>query len=189
MQKKIDEFLLSQEEKSLLPFQGGEVITYCKPNGTLANSYTANAPELTTIEGHSDHAQSDSWIVEQLRLELSNETGEMVFFIKSNKPDLSTQFNYMWGNHQEGFPDVFGSCLLPIDTTETDTERIIGDLLIGEKTYHDVFVADVNFPSSYNDTVFEGLAYPLNFYFSPNYGIIKMDFSDSTYWELESIEW
>ena len=154
MQKKtVDEYLLTEEERSLLPFQGGEVINYSKPNGTLAKSYTANAPELTTIEGHSDHAQSDSWLVEQLVSEMETNVGYILLILKSNKPQYSTQFMYQWRNDTLNFPGMFGTCWLPIDT------------------------------------IFEGLAYPLNFYFSPTYGVVKMNFSDSTYWELESIEW
>jgi len=187
--KTVEEHLLTGEEKSLVPFQGGETINYMTSGNGNLMSYNAGTLNSTVFEYSNDHTYLDIWLLELLSLELNNETGVMTFVMQSSSPDRPTEFRYSWTNEYDDFPGVVGTCWLPIDTTQTDTERIIGDLIIGDKTYYDVFVADVSFPSSYQDSIFEGLAYPVNFYFSPNYGVIKMDFSDSTSWELESIEW
>ena len=187
--KTVDEYLLTEGEKSLIPFQGSETINYSLSGSDDLVSYKAGTPTSNIYEYSNDHTYINIWLLEQLSLEISNETGIITFYMQSASPNRPTEFRYNWDNEFDGFPSVGGTSWLPIDTTQTDTERIIGDLLIGDKTYHDVFVTDLTFPSSYNDTIFEGLAYPLNFYFSPNYGVVKMDFSDNTYWELENIEW
>jgi len=33
------------------------------------------------------------------------------------------------------------------------------------------------------------MKYPIKIYYSTEFGILKVDFSDGSFWELESIEW
>jgi len=66
-----------------------------------------------------------------------------------------------------------------------EQETIFDSIIINNVSYYDVYrdtvVSDGTIPTI--------TPYPVFFYYSIEYGLLKIYFSDDSYWELESIEW
>jgi hypothetical protein len=188
------EFFLTEEQRSLLPYKGGETINFKPDVGEGVLSYTAEPPHI--FYSKSSGGYNPYYVFERMHQNLICDNSEIRLRLYSdigsksiNNYSPEATLYYSWKNDYEGFPGVFGFCWLPVEINEYDKNHIevIGDIELGGKLYHDVFVAGLFFPDEYGDTIFDGIAYPLNYYFSPGYGVIRMDFSDSTKWLLEEV--
>jgi hypothetical protein len=65
-----------------------------------------------------------------------------------------------------------------------DTEVFYDSINTSIKTYYNIFSDTLT-----HTGMIEIDPYPVRCYYSTGYGVVKIDFSDSTSWELEHIEW
>jgi len=168
-------FLLTDEIKSQNPFTGGEKLYYISDSSAsyifsiaLRNDQIHEQPagintnEYYLIEVDQTSTAHDSIINKpELFLEMAGRI--------NRAPNFRIDFSFSTKGRSWSFD-------LPLSIERTP---FIDSLEIQGKWYYDVYQNELD--------KLDNRAYKL--YYSTKFGIVKIDFSDGSYWELEKIEW
>lgn len=180
------EYNISDKGKNLVPYSGGETLIYKLNGNDTIMEYTVVAPESFYFESASNY--SPIYAYEHLKQKLQSENSLItIHLVGGSNGIVPEKFDISWVNSFEGFPGVYCDLLFPLENYNNSAEEI-GILEVSGQEYDNVIATKLSFPYWYSDSTFTGLTYPSMFYFSPGYGIIRMDMSDSTYLELTGIE-
>ena len=168
-------FLLTDEMKSQNPYQGGETLKFVSDSG---NVY------LWNVNGRSN----------QVHKMLTGINTKQYYLIEIDKTSIDLLGNreyFLFGLEMGGLGkdntdyDIWlhygekGSSFsfnLPLST---ETTLFVDSLFVMNTWIKDVFVCEKE--------KIDSKAYKL--YYSTELGIVKIDFSDGSYWELENIDW
>ncbi len=168
-------FLLTDEMKAQNPYQGGETLKFVSGSGNVyvwsVNDRSnqvhkmlkgINTKEYYLVEiDHTSLGLVDSSFYFSFGLEMGG--------LGDQNTDYDIWLHY--GDVVSGF-----SFNLPLST---ETTPYIDSLFVMNTWVKDVFV--------YENEMIDNRAYRL--YYSTEYGIVKIDFSDGSNWEIEKIEW
>jgi hypothetical protein len=177
--KLIDEFYRTSEEKAQIPFNGFETITFIDTDSNYIIIQAEDrfdevyeSPECINCRDYS--------IFERTRINLSNNLYGLNLSIGSGS--RKNYFSLSFGMDGEGF----GCGLISPLSKKTlrDTEVFYDSINTSIKTYYNIFSDTLT-----HTGMIEIDPYPVRCYYSTGYGVVKIDFSDSTSWELEHIEW
>lgn len=184
-------YYLTDEEKAYIPFKGGERITYIKAGINDPIVFTVNPINAEILEASPGVNTNSYYEYETMEASLLSSNFEISFFLSANdkyyhyKPRLTIN----WYNDLDGFPGVEGHERVPMDTNDYHADVILLDSLqVLDSTYYKVFKGNLR-PFVLHDSVYEPPFYPVSYYYKLHLGVIRFDFSDSTIWQLENIEW
>jgi hypothetical protein len=177
------EYLLTEEMKSTIPFHGNEKIVL-KDN--LGNLVELNAGELedNIFKDYLDSDEIKYSICEDYTIDLSNDSNTLYLSISSCLvPDpKNIWFNFCYNELTGRFRSSFGVLV------EEIPDLAIDSLMVNGKWFHQIYYDTMlytpgePFPS-------ELARYPVYSYYSTSLGVVKIDFSDGSSWELEEIKW
>ncbi len=176
--KLIDEFYLSEEMKAQIPFKGFETITFIDDS---CNIYVLSGGERfnQVIKQNECINCYDYYYIENESIEFNNEFYEIGLFSEASG---SSRFSIRFKIDNLTFRCSFNSPLSQDNLREN--EIFYDSLIVNNKTYYHIFSDTLS-----HTGIIEIDPYSVRCYYSTEYGVIKIAFSDSTSWQLESIEW
>jgi hypothetical protein len=182
--KPVEEYYLPNELKLALPFKGYETITY---TSVINNSIELKADErIDEIKKYyTDHTDSEYILSESSSINFSNEDYLLKFFMGS---EVSTPkgiyfiFSYKKYNY-----DYFSSYFGVLD--KNDTINFLDSLFVNGSWIPEIYCDSMKYVLLSKPFPEDSLVFPVKSYYSTKKGVVRIDFSDSTSWELESIEW
>jgi hypothetical protein len=152
----------------------------------LGNRVELNAGEINDnfFKNYMDSDERKYYICEDYTIDLSNDSNTLYLSISSCLvPDpKDIWFNFCYNALNGRFRSSFGVFL------EENTTQVIDSLMVNGKWIHQVYYDTMlytpgePFPS-------EQSRYPVYSYYSTSPGVVKIDFSDGSSWELEEIKW
>lgn len=182
--KLVGEYYLSDEMKRTVPFDGSETITFIDGEDTiLFNSGRRITYTKTT------YITDNKYVIEE-----NDETSYMslnkkyvIFISLIRNYTNSCKMKVGWKEYNGDITINEGVVVfnIPFSTTSLQSGQwVIDELTIQGVKYHNIFADSTSF-HGYE----QGPNDPTTFYYTEEAGIIKIDFSDSTSWELDHIEW
>ena len=178
--KLIREYLLTEQQKKQIPFKGKEIITFSSGQNEIE---LIGTDRIDTLEKRYPSGFScDYYMEENNFITFKNKDYHLHLRMTAGHNFNLTLYDYIEGLHMSAYLRVAQT------TGElSEYEELIDSLTVNNSLYLNV----------YKDTVSN--VYPLNarklsiyatyIYYSTEYGVVKIDFSDSTSWELKNIEW
>jgi hypothetical protein len=166
-------FLLTDEMKAQNPFKGGEKIYFVSDSGKL---FTYNCDfrrdtvikTICSIEGDYCIYEEDETFFKMV----NDTTGTNYFSLKMCRTGVDPLFFvYFNKNKEEG--TISFEFDLPLSN---ETSDFIDSIQVLDKWYYNIYKAE-----NKKDEKISKL------YYSTEYGIVKLDFSDGSYWQLKNI--
>lgn len=165
--------------KAQIPFRGQEMITFIDSNG-----YNHTLQSEDRFNEIFEYPECNSWkdysIFEREWIIFSDGLYKLLLKISSGK-DLYI-FSISYSLNDIGFRCTFKPPLSKDNLR--DNEIYYDSLILNNKTYYKIFSDTLT-----HTGMIEIDPYPVRCYYSTGYGVVKIDFSDSTSWELDYIEW
>ena len=182
-------YRLTTEEKEYIPFSGGEKISYISTENH-STELISDPINVEIVDMTSGTNTNHFYQYETCETNLVSNNLKIRYFLNSN-PKLMGDKPYLtigWIMDTSEFISVQGGARVPMDTSDRFADIVeLDSLKVSDKVYFEVFKGSMY--RSTNDTATLSIAYPVYYYYALHYGVIRFDFSDSTSWELESIEW
>lgn len=178
--KVIDEYYLSQEMKSQIPFEGYEQITFINNNGGLE---IINAGErindiYESQEGNIHNVYK--YIQEKEWITFENDNSELV--LKNSSSKAGDYLTLTFTTNGQSFS---GSLYSPLNAESLRFDEQYHDsLIVNDAVYYKVFSDSLMYTIPSPE-----LPHPNRIYYTTKYGVIKIDYTDGTTWELEEIKW
>jgi len=167
---KLGEYLLTDEIKAQNPYQEGDSFVLISNSGDTLSWYVKGRSDQI-YEYYYDHTMAYYLVeIDKANIELEN-SDENVFFQLEMGGDL-TPIHKLKLHLNNGVIGSAFSFYLPLSKASS---CYIDSLFIRNRWIKDVFK---------HETVSENIMY-----YSTEFGILKIDFSDGSFWELESIHW
>jgi hypothetical protein len=176
------DILLTQQQKNQIPFEGRERIYFTNGQNEIALSGTGRHD---TIEKVYSSVYSCDY------------TNEETDFLTFEGEDINLNLRMRGRDIFNISLDDFSQDFHMLATLHTDQST--GELSEYDELIDSLIIKNSLYLNVYKDTV--GVSYPINgddsdsvilatyIYYSTDFGVVKIDFSDSTSWELDHIEW
>jgi hypothetical protein len=185
-EKLVGEYYLSDEERAAVPFHGFETAAFIHGIDDPI-SLTAGPRENQLIKSYIDREQTEYVVYEEDNITFTNDTFSLRYFLSNGGPGKSFAIvlKYKVGTDDVSLQAFYN---LPLSRENLSDKDIFSDsLLVNNKWYYEVFI-----DSMYNfaQCPAPGIGiYATWCYYSPSDGMIKLDFSDGSTWELKEIVW
>lgn len=178
--KVIDEFYLSQEMRTQIPFEGYEQITFKNDNGGLEILKAGNRINeiFETKEGNIFNVYK--YISEKEWIAFENGSSEL--FIRNSSSKAGNHLRLTFTINGQSFVGSFYSPL-NAETLRFD-EQYHDSLLVNDVIYYNVFSDSLGYSITEPD-----LSHPKRIYYSTDYGVVRIEFTNGTSWDLKEIEW
>lgn len=177
------EFLLTDEEKSTVPFYGSEIVQFLW-NDSLIELQCMERDNHTN-EGLAGINTNDYYIWETDNTFFENEDYKLWYSLDTKTVWYThDRFGIVW---QDKVIDQYAVAgfILPLDTDYLeDNQGFLEQLTIQGKDYRSVFYDLEEIDSSST-----GIMKPYAFYYTKEAGLIRLDFQDGSSWELKEIVW
>jgi len=176
------EKLLTEQQKRQIPFVGRERISFNNVTNVFELNGTGRIDTIKKLynSGYSCdyYTQEYDYLTfegENINLNLFM-TGRDIFNISLD--DFSQDFHMLATLHTD---QSTGELL--------DYKELIDSLNVNNSLYLNIYkdTVDVSYPIEGDDS--DSVILATYIYYSTEYGVVKIDFSDSTSWELDHIEW
>jgi hypothetical protein len=165
-------YLLSDEMKSQNPFSGGEKLYFVTDSTDVIQCLFSGSERSNSVYEVSNGSDGGYHLVEVDKMWFS--AGHDYSFSLNMEPiNRDPLFQIHFSCNGKG---MLANFELPLSKENTQTTDSI---YMMDKWLYDVFV--------YEKEKVDNMAYKM--YYSTELGVVKIDFSDGSFWELEKIEW
>ncbi|MCB2201181.1 hypothetical protein KQH26_00280 [bacterium] len=175
--KLIDEFYLTTEEKAQIPFKGFETITFIDDSNNL---FVLSGDDRFNQIMQQDECINcrDYYIFERESISFRNNNYELRLVVGSGVN--ANHFSIGYDIDELSF---HSNLISPLSKeTLSNNEVYYDSLIVNNKSYNNVFSDSLTHQGSINID-----PYPIRYYYSKEYGIIKIDFEDGSVWKLMEI--
>lgn len=177
--KLTNEYYLTPEMKAQIPFQGFETISFINDSANIINLIAENRQNKIDETFECINCK-DYYTSEIESIVLKNNLYSISLTMGASK-NSAFYIDFKYG--EEGFSCAYTS--LPLAKLTLQNGQMFYDsIVVNNKTYSDVFADTITHTGKIQSD-----PYPTYCYYSTEYGVIKIDFSNETSWELEKIEW
>lgn len=176
--KEVGRFSLTDEMKKQIPFKGHETITYQNNVGDIFK-FTSGYRIAQEIEQTECISCYDYYVFEEELINFNNGLDQIRYTVHALLDSyLSIRYSIDGHVYYSGFSS-------PLDPNDLkDSESFIDSISVNNYMYYEVYKDTV----SSQESVIPN-HYPIYSYYSTTYGIIKIEFSNNTFWELEHVQW
>jgi len=178
------EYHLSEQLKSCLPLQGHEELFF---NADSTDSIILVAGErVNELRKSYLYYPDDYYIEEWDYINFSNDRYSLsllIFASHTNQDPKGYAFDFQYLDEKYVFGAYFE--LLPIE----NKTNFLDSLLVNESYVYDIYYDSMSYVFHDGPFPYEDHTYPVMSYYSKSLGIVKIDFSDNTSWELNEIIW
>ena len=178
--KLLGEYYLNEESKNDIPFKGYEAITFIDDNDNLF-IFRGGVRNNRITENDECINCSDYYIFER----------EWINFSDGNDNDFTLQVSsgieendFLFGINISGNGFICNLVSPLSKETLNHNDMFYDSLVVSNKTYYNIFSDTLTHTGNIDID-----PYPVRCYYSTEFGIVKIDFSDGPAWELEKIEW
>jgi hypothetical protein len=179
----LGEFLLTDEEKSAVPFKGTEAVTYLHNDSII--SLTCDYRKDTTWQGTGGVNTNDFYIWESDKTKFEGENYTIFYSLQSRWEWISNDFFSVTWHDKVNNLYANSYFILPLDTDYLDySQGYLEQMTVLGTDYHSVF-----YDSLVADTASPVLTKPIALFYSKEAGLIRLDFQDGSSWQLKEIEW
>jgi hypothetical protein len=180
--KPVEEFYLTAEEKAMIPFKGYETITFISDSYGIEKLVADNRVDEIK-KYYTDHTERNYIQYEDSYINFSNEKYSLGLFMSSYPfPPKSIAFSFGYTDRKNYFHSFFELMGKDSPNKFLDSLFVIGSWI--PDVYYDTMEYVHLEPSP--DSL---LVFPVKSYYSKQFGVVRIDFSDGLSWELESIDW
>jgi hypothetical protein len=178
----LGEYYLTEEMKAQIPYKGNETIIFKSDSNNFIELVAGNR-ENEIAKRYIGNQESDYELWEIDHICLLNEYYNLSLWMNADRYEpkgIAFDFEYLNGKYF--FSGNFGLFLNDSVTTVLDSIYINGTWF--HHIYYDTmtYYHDQPFPESLEQ-------YPIKSYYSKTFGVVKIDFSDGSTWELKEIVW
>ena len=167
-----ESYLLSDEMKSQNPFSGDEKLYFITDSG-VQYKFMSSYGRSNVIHEVSNGSDGGYYLFEIDKMSFSAGNNYGFYYNMQHVSRRYPIFQIDFSCNGKGMSANFD---MPISKENTQT---VDSIFIMGQWHYDVFISE-------KEKV-DNRAYKL--YYSTEFGVIKIDFSDGSYWELEKIEW
>jgi len=177
----VGEYYLTNDMKAINPFKGYEILTF--ENEIGINIVLAAGDRENEINKYNNGINTmDYNYCEYDNIDFVNENYKLVI---SMSPCLSSEYVHVGFSYLDGMYSFYSN----FELLENDNHANYYDsLLINDSWFHKIYYDTMQY-SLHKPFPYSTHSFPIKSYYSIESGVVKIDFSDSTYWELENIEW
>ena len=174
------DILLTEQQKKQIPFEGREKIIFKHDTNELVLNGTGrhDTIEKNLVSGYS----CDYYNKESVSLTFEGENISLNLYMYARD-----KFHIKVVDFSQGL-SMHASMLTAQSTGElSEYEELIDSLTVNNSLYLNVYKDTVGVTYSFNTR--DSMIYATYIYYSTDFGVVKIDFSDGSAWELENIEW
>ena len=180
--KLVGEYYLTEEMKDQVPFKGYETLHFINDSNNIIKIKAEDRIDVIN-KYYTDHTDKDYVLCEYNHILFSNESYGMDIHMEAClfKPTgIGFEFIYLNGKY-----DFHSGFSIFVDDS---TVHVLDSLLINgswlPEIYYDTMKYDQTQPFPHDLPNI-----PIKSYYSKSLGIVKVDFSDGSIWELKEIDW
>ncbi len=169
-------FLLTDEMKAQNPYQGGETLFFLKNNEDTIVVFAKD--RVNKVHEVLEGINTKNYFLleeENIFLDIDTILHDTSYFHLKMMPDRKGKTTFSIDLFQGNLRTDFSFKLL----LSTTTTPCIDSLFVMNRWVKDVFTQE--------HEILDSRAYKL--YYSTEFGIVRLDFGDGSYWELEKIDW
>ena len=175
------DILLTQQQKDQIPFEGRERIFFTNGQNEIALNGTGRHDTIEKV--YSSVYSCDYTNEETVFLTFKGEDYKLHLSMRGRDIFNISLYDFSQGLH------MLASLRTAQSTGElSDYDELIDSLTIHNSVYFKVYkdtLVDISYPDDISDSV-KRATY---IYYSTDFGVVKIDFSDSTSWELDHVDW
>ena len=180
-EKLVGEYYLTDEMKTQNPFKGFEKLSFVDDPSPIIK--LAGGDRINEINKYfMDHTHREYQLCEENRITFTNQSYNLSINMDACFSSNYIHISLIYLDDHYIFNSNYPYGL------DTNLPNYLDSLLINNVWVHDIFYDTMKFAGGkpFPD---ELERYPVKSYYSSHSGIVKIDFSNSTSWELEKIEW
>jgi hypothetical protein len=183
--KLVGEYYLSEEDKAAVPFHGYESSAFVHGIDDSIQ-LTAGPRENQLHKGYLDNEQTEYVIWEDDYIAFTNDIYILKYFLSTNSVKyLAIDLKYKVASDEVSYSAFYK---LPLSKENLLDKNIYSDsLLMHNNWYYNIFIDSMIYSAQYPKP--EINPYPTWCYYSSFNGMIKLDFSDGSSWELKENVW
>ena len=176
--KLIDEFYLTDEMREQIPFNGFESIVFQDSDENIF--VLQGGDRFSRINKVNECINCKDYHYFEMETILFNDnTYEINFYSEASR---KSQFSIRYKINNYTFRCSFNSPLS--QNTLEENQIYIDSLSVNSQTYYNIFSDALSHTGSIPVD-----PYPERVYYSTDYGVVKIDYSDGSAWELLEVEW
>ena len=176
--KLIDEFYLTDEMREQIPFNGFESIVFKDSDENIF--VLQGGDRFSRINKVNECINCKDYLYFEMETILFNDnTYEINFYSEASR---KSQFSIRYKINNYTFRCSFNSPLS--QNTLEENQIYIDSLSVNSQTYYNIFSDALSHTGSIPVD-----PYPERVYYSTDYGVVKIDYSDGSAWELLEVEW
>ena len=174
------EYYLTKEIMEEIPFNGFETIRFITDtNKTIEMTAESRVGEI--IKSYTDHSESNYYLWEREYISFRNENYSMSLVIQAMRGGIDgVRFNFFIIDGEYYFTASFKQF--------GDSYEIIDSMLVNSVWLTDIYYDSVSYVPP-GPIPIDLHNYPVKSYYTKTLGVVRIDFSDNTIWELEDIDW
>lgn len=174
------ENLLTEKQKSQIPFNGNEKIIF--HDGQNLREYVGQEKIDSMYRQYPYTNESCSWYTEEhYRIIFKEEIGYLIFSLIANDDFLiiirESEYKFLSSMNMD-----------PLTGELSDFDKLMDSLSINNSLFYNIY-KDTLVETSYPNNIPDSIPHPLSLYYSTEFGIVRIDYSDGTVWELQEIIW
>lgn len=180
-EKLVGEYYLSDEMKAQNPFHGFEDLFFVDDSGSVFK-FAGEERISKTEKRFKDHTHRDFIYYEVDHIYFLNQVYQLEIGMSTYTSGYNIGISFTFLDGGLSFYSNYTSEL------NESQPNYLDSLLLNNVWIYDVFYDTMKF-SNIIPLPDELLKYPIRSYYSADSGVVKIDFSDKTSWELEKVEW
>jgi len=183
--KLVGEHYVHESSRELIPYLGFEQLTF-KGNDTVEHFFSGEDRIYSVNKTYVSVSSDDYILSDQDYIRFTGEQNQLSVFVSphpihDNDDVLDIYFIYLEGDYT-----FYTKIYLP--NGELLAENYYDSLLVNQHQYYHVYYDTMTF-MHYQPFPDHLPQFPVKSYYSTTFGVLKIDFSDGSTWELEHILW
>lgn len=177
--KLTNEYYLTPEMKAQIPFKGSETISFINDSANIIDLIAEN--RQNNIDKTYECVNCKDYYTSEIEsVILKNDLYSVSLTMGASKNSaFYIDFKYL----EDGFSCAYTS--LPLEKSTLQNGQMFYDsIIVNKQTYFNIFGDTLTHTGKIQID-----PYPTYCYYSTEYGVIKIGFSNGTFWELDKIEW
>ena len=176
----IGEYYFTEEMYEQIPFEGNETLIFIDSDSS--NIVLLGGERMNQISKQYECINcSDYYYFESAWISFTNDLYKLSLSMGASPIN---RFSYGLTIGETGFGCNYYNNLPLSKDNLYGNQMFYDSIIVNNSTYYNVFADTLT-----HTGIIPINPYPVFCYYSTEYGVIKIDFSDDTYWELKNIEW
>lgn len=175
----IEEYYFTEDMYDQIPYEGNEIVTFL--DNESDNIVFIGGERINELHKETQCSNCDYYYTKTSRISFSNDS---LSFAVSMEASSIYRFSIIFVFDKAPFACSFYRNLPLSNQNLSGSEIYLDSIVLNDQSYYNIF-GDTLLTSKEETPII----FPVFCYYSTEYGVLKIDFSDNTSWELKSVEW